>query len=59
MKFSSKIEACELSPIRKFHPYVVAAQAKGRKVYHLNIGQPDIETPSPSSTPSGISANPY
>ena len=45
MKFSSKIEACELSPIRKFHPYVVAAQAKGRKVYHLNIGQPDIETP--------------
>ena len=43
MKFSSKIEACELSPIRKFHPYVVAAQAKGRKVYHLNIGQPDIE----------------
>ncbi len=46
MKFSSKIEACELSPIRKFHPYVVAAQAKGRKVYHLNIGQPDIATPT-------------
>ena len=45
MKFSSKIEACELSPIRKFHPYVVAAEAKGRKVLHLNIGQPDIETP--------------
>ena len=45
MKFSSKIEACSLSPIRKFHPYVVAAEAKGRKVLHLNIGQPDIETP--------------
>lgn len=45
MKFSSKIEACILSPIRKFHPYVVEAEAKGRKVYHLNIGQPDIETP--------------
>ncbi len=45
MKFSSKIERCSLSPIRKFHPYVVAAEAKGRKVYHLNIGQPDIETP--------------
>ena len=45
MKFSSKIEACELSPIRKFHPYVVAAEAKGRTVHHLNIGQPDIETP--------------
>ena len=47
MKFSSKIEACGLSPIRKFHPYVVAAEAKGRKVLHLNIGQPDIETPRP------------
>lgn len=45
MKFSSKIQACELSPIRKFHPYVLAAQAKGRTVHHLNIGQPDIETP--------------
>ena len=45
MKFSSKIQACELSPIRKFHPYVLAAEAKGCKVHHLNIGQPDIETP--------------
>lgn len=45
MKFSSKIEACELSPIRKFHPYVLAAEAKGRTVHHLNIGQPDIPTP--------------
>lgn len=45
MKFSSKIQACQLSPIRKFHPYVLAAQAKGRTVHHLNIGQPDIETP--------------
>lgn len=45
MKFSSKIEKCGLSPIRKFHPYVVAAEAKGRTVHHLNIGQPDIETP--------------
>ncbi len=45
MKFSSKITACELSPIRKFYPYVLAAEAKGRTVHHLNIGQPDIETP--------------
>ena len=45
MKFSSKIEQCELSPMRKFHPYALAAEAKGRKIYHLNIGQPDIETP--------------
>ena len=45
MKFSSRIETCELSPIRKFRPYMVAAEAKGRKVLHLNIGQPDVETP--------------
>ena len=45
MKFSSKIEKCGLSPMRKFHPFAVAAQAKGRKIYHLNIGQPDIATP--------------
>ena len=45
MKFSSRIESCEMSPIRKFRPYMVAAREKGRKVYHLNIGQPDIETP--------------
>jgi len=31
--------------MRKFHPFAVAAEAKGRKIYHLNIGQPDIETP--------------
>ena len=45
MKFSSKIEKCELSPMRKFYPYEVAAGAKGVTVHHLNIGQPDIETP--------------
>ena len=31
--------------MRKFHPYAVAAEAKGRKIYHLNIGQPDLPTP--------------
>ena len=45
MKFSSKVLKCGLSPMRKFHPYAVAAEAKGKKIYHLNIGQPDIETP--------------
>ena len=45
MKFSSKVMKCGLSPMRKFHPFAVAAQEKGRKIYHLNIGQPDIETP--------------
>ena len=33
------------SPIRKLVPYVEAAKKKGRVVYHLNIGQPAIETP--------------
>lgn len=33
------------SPIRKLVPYAEAAKKKGTKVYHLNIGQPDIETP--------------
>lgn len=33
------------SPIRKLVPYAEAAKKKGRKVFHLNIGQPDIETP--------------
>lgn len=33
------------SPIRKLVPYAEIAKAKGLKIYHLNIGQPDIETP--------------
>ena len=34
------------SPIRKLMPLAEAAKARGTKVYHLNIGQPDIETPA-------------
>lgn len=34
------------SPIRKLAPYADAAKKKGVHVYHLNIGQPDIETPA-------------
>ena len=45
MKFSSRIERSQLSPIRKFYPYQVACNKKGIKIYHLNIGQPDIQTP--------------
>lgn len=45
MKLSSKIQKCELSPIRKYAPYADAARARGIKIYPLNIGQPDIETP--------------
>lgn len=45
MKISEKALKCNLSPMRKFHPYAVAAKEKGHKIYHLNIGQPDIATP--------------
>ena len=33
------------SPIRKLAPLATAAKARGIKVYHLNIGQPDLPTP--------------
>ena len=46
MKLSKKAQSCSLSPMRKFHPYAVAAAEKGREIFHLNIGQPDIETPA-------------
>jgi len=45
MKLSQRALSCELSPMRKFHPFAVKAKEKGRKIYHLNIGQPDIKTP--------------
>ena len=45
MKLSSRIERSHLSPIRKFYPYQVECNKKGIKIYHLNIGQPDIQTP--------------
>jgi aspartate aminotransferase len=42
---SEKGRAMPTSPIRKLAPYAEAAKRKGIKVYHLNIGQPDIPTP--------------
>lgn len=42
---SEKGKAMPASPIRKLVPYSDEAKRKGRKVYHLNIGQPDIQTP--------------
>lgn len=42
---SVKGERMPSSPIRKLVPYAEKAKSEGRKVYHLNIGQPDIETP--------------
>jgi len=45
MKISKRIANMQFSPIRKLAPYGNAATLKGLKVYHLNIGQPDIATP--------------
>jgi aspartate aminotransferase len=42
---SKKALSMPASPIRKLVPYAEEAKRKGRKVYHLNIGQPDIPTP--------------
>ena len=44
-KISDKGQKMPESPIRKLVPFAEEAKKKGRKVYHLNIGQPDIETP--------------
>ena len=45
-RISTKGQTMPDSPIRKLAPYAVAAKAAGRSVLHLNIGQPDIETPA-------------
>lgn len=44
-KVSNKGKQMPESPIRKLVPYSEMAKKKGHKVYHLNIGQPDIKTP--------------
>lgn len=44
-KVSSKGNSMPSSPIRKLVPFAEAAKKRGTKIYHLNIGQPDIETP--------------
>jgi aspartate aminotransferase len=44
-KISNKGQLMPESPIRKLVPYAEGAKKKGHKVYHLNIGQPDIKTP--------------
>ena len=45
-KISAKGQAMPESPIRKLVPYAEAAIKKGRTIYQLNIGQPDIKTPA-------------
>lgn len=42
---SERIRQIPLSPIRKLTPLADAAKSRGIRVYHLNIGQPDIQTP--------------
>lgn len=44
-KISAKGKRMPQSPIRKLAPYADSAKNLGKKVYHLNIGQPDIHTP--------------
>ena len=44
-KISKKGKLMPSSPIRKLVPFAEQAKSEGVKVYHLNIGQPDIETP--------------
>lgn len=46
MQISINANRCEPSPMRKFHPLAVEAEKMGKKIYHLNIGQPDLETPA-------------
>ena len=45
MELSKRIQALKTSPTRKLNPYAEESEKKGIKIYHLNIGQPDIETP--------------
>jgi aspartate aminotransferase len=45
MKLSKRITEMKQSPIRKYYVYANKAKAQGKKVYYLNIGQPDIKTP--------------
>lgn len=45
MDISNRVESMQFSPIRKFNPIAIKAEKTGKKIYHLNIGQPDVETP--------------
>lgn len=45
MNISKRASNIKVSPVRKLIPYQEEAVKKGKKVYHLNIGQPDLPTP--------------
>ena len=44
---SHRAQTIPPSPIRKLVPFADQAKLRGTRVFHLNIGQPDIETPKP------------
>jgi len=46
MKLSNRILKMQFSPIRKLAPFAAEARSKGIKIYFLNIGQPDVKTPT-------------
>ncbi|MBW9151739.1 pyridoxal phosphate-dependent aminotransferase [Clostridium estertheticum] len=46
MNLSNRLESMQFSTIRKLAPFAEDAKKRGISVYHLNIGQPDIHTPS-------------
>jgi len=46
LELSRRARLMPASPIRRLAPFAEAAKARGTRVYHLNIGQPDIETPA-------------
>lgn len=45
MNYSQRVRSMQYSPIRKLAPFEELAKQRGIKIYHLNIGQPDIKTP--------------
>lgn len=45
MQISTRVQEMKYSAIRKLNPYAQEAKARGIKVYHLNIGAPDVHTP--------------
>lgn len=46
MEISKRVAAMQFSPIRRFNTFAFEAEAEGKTVYRLNIGQPDVETPA-------------
>ena len=45
MEVSKRVAGMQFSPIRRFNVFAFEAEDQGKKVYRLNIGQPDVETP--------------